>query len=32
MHVSETLNQLLKVILKEKHMHKSEADISKMVG
>ena len=32
MHVSETLNQLLKVILKEKYVHKSEADISKMVA
>ncbi len=32
MHVSETLNQLLKVILKEKHVHKSESDISKMVA
>lgn len=31
MHVTETLNQLLKVILKEKFFHKSEAEINKLI-
>lgn len=31
-HVTDTLTQLLKVVLKEKHVHKSEADINRQVG
>ena len=31
MHLSETINQLLKSVLKEKYLYKSESDIAKLV-
>ena len=31
-HVKDTVNSLLKVVLKERHVHKSENDINQIVG
>ena len=31
MHLTETINQLLKSVLKEKYLHKSESDIGRLV-